>query len=82
MSASDPFTVPVIYTCHSCGISEREIRVRERYTEEDVVLWMDAVQMALGVDHQQMSPGCSSDHCDLKIPLGHKDASIGRMVRQ
>jgi len=75
-------TVPIFYTCHGCGITDREFRVRERLVNEDVVDWMHYVQDALGFDHQRTSPMCSSGHCDLKIPMANKDARIGEAVRQ
>lgn len=75
-------TVPIIYTCRQCGIDEREIRVRERTADENIIAWMNAVQTAVGEDHLRMSPACRSQTCDLKIPLANKNAEIGQAVRQ
>jgi hypothetical protein len=74
-------TVHVFYTCHACGVVEREIHVVARYPGQGVVGWMSAVQAAASADDATTSPSCRSQSCDLKIPLASKDAAIGEAVR-
>jgi hypothetical protein len=76
-------TVPISYTCHECGVNGREIQVRERSPDENIVDWMHSVQKAVGLDHMRASPTCRALHCDLKIPIASKkEALIGEAVRQ
>lgn len=75
-------TIGVLYTCHECGVKEREVVVRERGPQEDVCDWVRHARIAVGVDHSIVSRSCNSNECDLKIPMINKDARIGAAVRQ
>lgn len=75
-------TVPVMYTCHECGVKEREVAVRERRPQEDVVDWVHHARTLVGVDHSIVSRRCTSNEVDLKIPMVNKDARIGQATRQ
>lgn len=74
-------TVPVFYTCHACGVVEREIHVVARFPGQGVVGWMSAVQASAAADHATTSPSCRSQTCDLKIPLASKTAALDEAVR-
>ena len=73
--------VPVIasYTCHRCGIRDRDFSVRERREDEDALAWMNVVQIALGIDHGNTSPFCTAQKVDLKIPIANR---LGEARRQ
>lgn len=73
--------VPIYWTCHGCGVVEREQQVRERFGDEEVVAWMRCVQADVGVAHAVASPGCVSDRFDLKIPMKSRDSRVGEAVR-
>jgi len=75
--------VKVLYTCKNCGIVDREVPIREREKDEDVIGWMRTVQKELGEDHMRCSSWCQSRLCDIKIPLvGKENCRIGEAPRQ
>lgn len=76
-------TVQVMYTCHRCRMKDREVPVPERKPDEDVVAWVKFAASYVDLDHRRASPGCSSQHVDLKIPLPSAQGSyIGQAARQ
>lgn len=74
-------TVPIFYACHTCGLADREISVRERGAGEDVVMWMRCVQVDVSADHVIASPRCDGGVFDLKIPLKSRDSRVGEALR-
>ena len=73
-------TIRVQYTCHKCRTIAREVDVEVRGPAEDVVAWMNrSVILALGKDHQQYSPYCTTGILsDIKIPIPKgENARIG-----
>lgn len=74
--------VHIEYSCHGCEVRNRELKVRERGPDEDVVVWMRMVQLEMSRDHESVSPSCPTPVCDLKIPMPNKDARIGAAIRQ
>lgn len=74
--------IKVRYTCPICKTVDREVEVRTRFAEEDVVDWVEWVRMKVGQDHQEHKPRCPSFLCDLKIPINKgDDARIGEEVK-
>jgi hypothetical protein len=73
--------VTVLYSCTPCATRDREVVVRQRGPDEDVVAWVNHVRDCVGADHATFSPLCVSPTCDLKIPLP-KDARIGDAYKQ
>lgn len=73
--------VPIFWTCHTCGVVERELRVRERQAGEDVLVWMRCVQVDVSTDHAIASKRCKGYKFDLKIPMQSRDSRIGEAVK-
>jgi hypothetical protein len=73
--------VPIFYTCHGCGVVERELKVIARNPGQSVIGWMSSVYAAVGADHMATGPQCTSRTCDLKAPLASKSSTIGEAVR-
>lgn len=62
-------TIQVLWTCHACGVTERESLPPERRKDQDVVDWMRFVQGWVTAEHELASPGCRGLTFDLKIPV-------------
>lgn len=73
----------LMYSCHECGVEEREIEVLERTPGENICAWVKHVAERAAIDHSHISPDCLSEHVDLKIPVPPgDDAYIGQAQRQ
>ncbi len=69
--------ITVRYKCR-CMAMERSLAVVDRGQDEDLMDWMTKVQMALGADHQLISPNCISGTVEyLKIPHDEDNPSVG-----
>jgi hypothetical protein len=78
-----PPLVTCAYSCFRCGIRRREVQVREREEGESVREWLDVLAAIAGADHAQQSPGCSSQKCDLLVPLASGvETFVGKALRQ
>jgi hypothetical protein len=75
-------TVRVHYSCHSCGIIDREIEVPAR-GPEDVLQWLEKVcAVVISADHLRTSPDCRAREMqNLKIPIGSDDR-VGSIIKQ
>jgi len=51
-------TIAILWTCHACGVKERESLPPERRKDQDVVAWMRFVQGWVTAEHELASPGC------------------------
>lgn len=72
--------VTVLYSCRVCGALDRPVEVKAREPDQDLMLWMTAVQIALGADHATRA--CHSPVCDLKIPLPKDADYLGQPTKQ
>lgn len=80
MDASRHLTV--LYTCDSCGVSDRGVSVAAREADEDVVAWVGQVAVLVGRDHARVSPDCHVETLtNLKIPVSGAD-HIGGVTKQ
>lgn len=61
--------IDVLYTCYRCKTKDQIVKVRQRGTDEDILLWIEYVRSAVGEDHANYAPFCGFDICDLKIPV-------------
>lgn len=69
--------VTIRYQCSLCKSGWREVIVRARREDEDVVAWVETVALVgVGHDHNSRSPECSSLQVDLMVPAP-KDKYIG-----
>lgn len=77
-------TFAVLYTCDLCRTLDREVTVRERRPETDVLAWMNYVTALLRADHATISPDCRPQFLtNMKIPLSGGDSDyIGKARRQ
>jgi hypothetical protein len=57
------------YTCHRCGMIDVEFEVRDRGPNEDVLVWLEAVKIAMDIKHARTAPLCNAPYVDLKIPI-------------
>lgn len=70
--------IEVLYSCHSCGIKERKVKIRLRYLNEDVLVWMKHVIECVSIDHRSVAPICFAKTLDnLYIPLPPQDSDLG-----
>jgi len=71
VSAPTENTIGVKYSCALCGIVKKEVQVKVRGPNEDVVSWVkDTVGHALGYDHMKASPSCQTTKLsEVMIPI-------------
>ena len=76
-------TVVVMYSCHPCGLKDREVTVRERGSEEDIIAWVNHVAVKMAEDHSKLKPRCRINSLsEMKIPLPAGSSVLGRVPRQ
>ena len=73
-------TVKCLYTCLECGVRKREVEIRERGQDEDVVAWVNFAAERCGEDHAAESPHCTAGKVDLYIPLPKGSVQGGKIV--
>jgi hypothetical protein len=57
------------FTCHGCRLIDHPFNVRAREPQEPIVTWLSfAVQPAMHEEHKRVSPWCTSQAADLKMP--------------
>lgn len=67
----------ILYKCH-CMAAEAAVEVAERRDGEDILDWMQHVQMAIGVDHRKRSVLCMATALEYaKIPVPEGSPAIG-----
>jgi hypothetical protein len=62
----------VLYSCHECGAKDVRVAVAKRTAQQNVIEWLDDVRQVVANNHS-LNFHCSSQVCDLKIPIP-KDA--------
>lgn len=63
----------VRYTCHACGVAERQVIVKARDPETVVTAWVESVAWEAGRDHAATSPDCPERKIDILIPVQDAD---------
>ena len=73
-------SVKVRYSCRECGLRDAVVEIIPR-TDEDIVVWMKALNVVLSRDHHARSPTCEPKALqDVKIPIGSKQVIGGRIT--
>ena len=63
-------TIPIRYTCFKCHLLHRVFQGPTRNYNEDVLVYMHRLAVAMTEDHNEQSPGCSPDKFyDVWIPV-------------
>ena len=76
-------TITVMYSCFKCGLKDREVIVRERAIDEDIVVWVNHAACVAAVDHDAMSPHCHiTEFSEFKIPIPKSVKRVGEALRQ
>ena len=74
-------TIQNKYSCIECGLSDTCCEVTAR-SEEDVLVWMDYLILAIAYNHSMRSPHCPAKSItDIKIPISGAD-KIGGVAIQ
>lgn len=74
-------TIRCLYSCQGCGLHQTPVVVEERADGQDIVAWVKQTMVVVERDHRAKSPGCTSAHADLMIPLPKGDANLGEATR-
>jgi len=76
--------IGILYSCSLCGINKREVKVRFRSPNEDVIEWMKGVvEPSLGEDHAAHSPDCHPESLqNVMIPVPPGTQEVGGPVQQ
>lgn len=69
-------TIPVAYSCKTCGLEKAACDVRVRGAES-VTDWIDHVMHQIKRDHTARSPECHGSRVDLQIPMDAGNDRIG-----
>lgn len=77
---ADVPTITCKYTCHQCGIRQKNVEVRARKATESVVEWMFDIRLFISMDHRKTSPLCTSESMDLMIPIADQNKPLGTAV--
>jgi C4-type Zn-finger protein len=76
-------TITTMYSCHKCGLKDREVTVRERYAGEEVMSWVNHTVALIAADHAKVSPRCRiTSLSEIKIPVPAGTSVVGRAPRQ
>jgi hypothetical protein len=79
-------TIKVKFTCKGCGLTEQEcvVAAREDPDKVDVVVYVQAVRIAVEMHHKLLSPNCTCREVDLLIPFDKDDPDswVGKPAAQ
>lgn len=63
-------TIDVRYSCHKCGLAKVSVSVSAREPNEDLLGWMNALGVAMSMDHDRRSPDCHPlSFSEVMIPM-------------
>ena len=69
-------TIQCEFWCKTCMGGWRRFAVRQRKPGEHIVVYIEAVQSAMGLAHTTLSPLCPAREADLKVPA-KMDGTVG-----